>query len=136
MFWLYFSYGIVGIILLIIGIIMIVLKNRKMKRCGYESTAVICDAKSYRTTGNSGPRRMYHAVYEYEYNGTPYYKESIVGTSIMPKIGKEVIIYINPSNPNEYYINSFVKNFVYWLLIVLGVVHIISMIVLFLILGM
>lgn len=131
MIWMYISFGITGIILLIAGIIVVVLENRKKERCIYQSTAIICNANSYSGSGAGNNRRMYHAIYQYEYNGRAYFDESTVGSSIMPEIGKKVAVYINPNNPTEYYIKSFAKTFVYSLLVGLGTFFIILTMVLF-----
>lgn len=132
MIWMYVALGGVGLILLIIGSILIFFRKRKKERCEYKSTAVICDAKGYH---GGDLQKTYHAVYEYEYGGKKYYKESPVGISKMPKIGKEVDVYINPNKPKEYYIKSFGITFSYWLLVVLGVIFIILTIVLYFLIG-
>lgn len=121
-----------GMILVIVGVLVAVLGSSKKARCGYKSTAVICDAKRYAAVGNN-LRPTYHAVYEYEYQGNTYQNESTVGCSIMPKIGKTVTVYINPDNPKEYYIKSSAKTFVCVLLIGLGVFWIGLALLLFLI---
>lgn len=134
MIWLYASFGGIGMILLIVGILMVVFENRKKERCAYESTAVICDAKKYHR-GIDDPR-MYYAIYEYEYGGKIYHNESKNGSSIKPTIGQKVTIHINPNKPEEYYIKSVAKIFVYFLLIGLGIIFIGLAVILFLVVGL
>lgn len=133
MVWMYVALGGVGLILVLVGILLIFLRNKKKDRCVYKSTAKICDAKGY--NGDAEERTMYHAVYEYEYGGKIYCDESTVGSSIKPKIGKKVTIYINPEKPKEYYMKSFAKSFTNILLTGLGVIFIVLAIVLYFVIG-
>lgn len=92
-----------GLFFILIGIIPVLIvsdiKNIE-KRCTLEINAVIVDA----TANVDDDSVTYAPVYQFELNGkittrTP----NILYTSKYPKVGKEVKIYINPDNTDEFY---------------------------------
>lgn len=133
MIWMYVGLGAAGLIMLLVGILMIVLRSKKKDRCALRCKGKICDVKTYHGSGKE--KDLHHAIYEYEYDGKTYTHESNVASSKMPKVGKEVTIYINPEKPKEYYMKSFSRTFANILVTGLGVVFIVLTIILYFTVG-
>ena len=102
LFWLFMP---IGIILLLVGIIWLMKRSQKKKRCSYKTTAVIVGANKYRSTDL---HYMKSGIYEYQYQGNTYYKKSNVSSNSTPKIGKTVSIFLNPNDPEDCIVEDWV----------------------------
>lgn len=102
-------FGAAGAILILSGIPVFVARNRKRKRCSYETKAVITENIAFRSREAGRSRRVYYGVYEYSYRGETYQKRSYVGTSFRAKIGKEKLAFVNPDRPEECIIEGWVS---------------------------
>lgn len=133
MAWLYVVLGGFGLILLIVGILMLVFRNKKKDRCTIQSIARVCDVKVKQEKDDEPV--VYCPVYEYEYNGKEYKAEDSKEYKKMPKKGKKLTIYINPEKPKEYYVKSFAKTMTSIIFIVLGAILMVMAIVLYFTMG-
>ena len=133
MAWLYVVLGGFGLILLIVGILMLVFRNKKKDRCTIQSIARVCDVKVKQEKDDEPV--VYCPVYEYEYNGKEYKAEDSKEYKKMPKKGKKLTIYINPEKPKEYYVKSFAKTMTSIIFIVLGAILMVMAIVLYFTIG-
>ena len=133
MVWLYVVLGGFGLILLIVGILMLVFRNKKKDRCTIQSIARVCDVKVKQEKDDEPV--VYCPVYEYEYNGKEYKAEDSKEYKKMPKKGKKLTIYINPEKPKEYYVKSFAKTMTSIIFIVLGAILMVMAIVLYFTIG-
>ena len=94
---------IVGIFVIIIGLALLILgivitTDRNMKKKTYSTT--VGKVVEEKGSGNTMP------VYEYKVDGKTYRFMSTTKTRTQSKIGNEVIIYYNPSNPSLAFDNS------------------------------
>ncbi|MEE0264080.1 MAG: DUF3592 domain-containing protein, partial [Acutalibacteraceae bacterium] len=83
---------------------------RKKPRCTQSVIAKIVDVKS-RRSNNGG--RTYFPTYKYSYRGKIYIIAAAKNMSLTPPyVGKELEMFINPDNPEEYYIGTKVINII------------------------
>lgn len=98
--------------LLAAGMVALYLRaNRKrLVECTTKTTAKVIDrtTKFYRY---SNPGNRFEAVwtFEYYYNGTTYTQQTWDAPS-RPEIGDTVTIYLNPDDPQRFYVDGAVEN--------------------------
>lgn len=112
---------LIGIILILVGIIWLIKRSQKKKRCNYRTTAILIDANSYHSIDH---HNMKYGIYEYEYQGKTYYKNSNVGSTVAPKIGKTINIFVNPTNPEDCILEDWVGILGISMFIGFGIIHI------------
>lgn len=102
------TWGIVGIIFWIIGII--ILNNRKKKelRCTSKTYGKVTDIVRHQSyDSDNGYSSSWYPIFEYTIGELKFIKESPYGSSHSKyAIGQTVEIYYNPKNYHEYYIPS------------------------------
>ena len=102
--------GLFGIIGLGLIVVPIYAKKVKEKRCTLPVQGVVTDLNRKWVRGYKGSRGYYTyaPVYEYFHNGILYRKESNSYNTNYKKfeIGSEVTVFLNPSNPNDYYVKN------------------------------
>lgn len=101
----------ISVLLFVIGILFIIIpiymKKVREKYCTLPVKGVIADVYRKRSSDRNhhNIHYVYAPVYEYFYNGTLYRKESNVYTNYEKfDIGSEVTVFLNPSNPDDYYV--------------------------------
>ena len=77
------------------------MSQAKQQRCTDTVTGMIVDVKMH--TGGEDNERSYSPVFEYEYCGRRYVKESSFGLQQKPVVGSNVELKINPKNPSQFY---------------------------------
>ena len=92
-----------------LGLIVLPIYTRKVKekRCTLPVQGIIADLNRRWSRGSNGRRGhyVYAPVYEYFYNGVLYRQESNTYTNYENfEIGTEVTVFLNPSDPNDYYV--------------------------------
>jgi len=101
---------VLGIVFLVCAIIVKVVFEKKKERCTQMVEARIVDIhKMERRDGGdvTSAYVSYFPIYEYEYKGKIYQRSSNVGNLKSAfEIGKKVIIYIDPQNPETLYEDS------------------------------
>lgn len=101
-----FLFGMIGVILILVGVVVTMAHSKKRKRCSCEITGVISaqricyDADTIHETCSG--------IYEYEYNGKTYHKNSFVSTRSSVEFGKEVKVLVNPDKPEECIVENWV----------------------------
>jgi hypothetical protein len=110
----------VGVLLLTIAAWFIVSNNQFEKRAKHVKGKVI-DYSSYDSRDDDGDyTTMYSPVFEYEFKGKTYTYTSSTGSSGKDyKIGERVEVLVDPENPEEVLVNSFIEK---WLVaLILGI---------------
>lgn len=92
-----------------LGLIVSPIYSRKVKekRCTLPVRGIIAGVNRRWSRGSRGHRGryVYAPIYEYIYNGVLYRKESNVYTNYESfDIGSEVTVFLNPSDPDDYYV--------------------------------
>ena len=82
--------------------IMPKMSQAKQQRCTDTVIGMIVDVRST-GGGGAGNERSYSPVFEYEYCGRRYVKESSFGLQQKPVVGSNVELKINPKNPSQFY---------------------------------
>ncbi len=99
-------WGLIGIILLVVGIFIINNRKRKEEDCTVMTNGIVkdiskrndCDYDNVYTT-------RWNPVFEYKVGEETYIKEASYGSSRSKyAVGQKVEIYYNPEDHNEYYI--------------------------------
>lgn len=92
---------VIGVIFAVIGVIIMLMTHGKKVRCTSVTNAKVVDiirnvTKDYSTT--------FYPLLEYNIDGTKYVRKPSIGfSSPKHKIGEEIEIHYNASNPNEFY---------------------------------
>lgn len=79
--------------------------NAQRKRCTEKVIGVVVDYH----TEYFDDEESYTAVYEYQYNLATHRGHTNVYSGIIPDKGQKKVIYINPNNFEEVYIDSFIN---------------------------
>lgn len=123
---------LVGAGLIGVGLLLIVLGVRKIKRCSGRTVGRITGVREYQETDDEGFNHyFYYPQFEYVVNGQIYHGEGNKGYSKSNKIqiGGNIKVYYNPQKPNE----SFTKGggcimpFIGIMLIIVGVIFVTSL---------
>lgn len=101
-----FLFGMIGVILILVGVVVTMAHSKKRKRCSREITGVISTQRICYDADTIHKTRS--AIYEYEYNGKTYHKNSFVSTNSSVEFGKEVKVLVNPDKPEECIVENWV----------------------------
>ena len=103
------SFGLIGIIFLIIGIVMNNNRKKKEMNCTSMTSGKVTDLVRHESRDSDGGySSSWHPVFEYNIGELKFIKESIYGSSQSKyAIGQKVEVYYNPEDYNEYYIAGF-----------------------------
>lgn len=102
----------VAVLFFIIGLVLLKFYKKKRQRCSETVTGTIVTMSKERGRSETSPTAYanYHCgIYEYEWNGNTYYAHSTVETTARPKLGKQMVLYVNPENPEEILEKRFVS---------------------------
>lgn len=119
---------IVGGIFMSIGIIMVVVSiyliysHQQFEKKAIVVTGKVVDFETYISTDDNSSTTMYRPVFEYAYKGKTYtYPSTGSSSSKGFEIGEPVEIYINPDQPEDVLVNSFMEKwFLPMLLAIMG----------------
>ena len=78
------------------------LRNRLKRNCKYVTVGEIVDIDCV----DKGNSKLYYNIYSFEVNGEYVEARSNVGSSVAGKIGDQVSLCYNKSNPSEIYVSN------------------------------
>ncbi len=118
---------LIGFVMVISGVIVLLLYKKKRKK--YSNT-VIGVSVAFNSVKESVPddgiyKTYNYGIYEYEYQGDIYHTNSLVGTTGHVKTGKKKKIYVNPYQPDDCMIDSWLYVFTSSILILLAILFIV-----------
>ena len=118
---------LIGVAMIISGVIVFLFYRKKRKKLCDTVMGVSTSVQSMKeAVPDNGIRRTYNSgIYEYEYQGNVYHVNSLVSTTGNIKIGKKKKIYVNPNQPNECMIDSWIYSFITSVLIILALICIV-----------
>lgn len=109
----------IGIILLAVALYL-VYSHQQFEKKAIVVTGKVVDYQSYISTDDNSSTTMYRPVFEYEYKGKTYTHESSGSSSSKGfEIGDPVDIFIDPDNPDDVLVNSFMEK--WFLPLLLGI---------------
>lgn len=116
-----------GAAMLISGAIVFLVYRKKRKKYCDTVVGVSVSVQSMKeAVPDEGIRRTYNCgIYEYEYQGSIYYVNSLVSTTGNVKMGKKKKIYVNPNQPNDSIIDAWVYGFTTSVLMILALLLIV-----------
>lgn len=120
---------VVGAALLITGIVLMVNKNKKIKRCSGEAkgTVIELDGRTHTDSDTGHISEVYAPIVEYTVNGETYREMNDIHTSPCNyTVGQTIIVRYDPSDPSVMILegDSGMK-FLYYLFIGMGSVYVV-----------
>lgn len=117
---------LVGRIFMTVGLLMIgvaayfVYSNRQFEQRARPVQGTVVDFQSYVSTNDNSSTTMYKPVFEYVFNGKTYtYVSTTSSSSPEFEVGEKVNILVNPQNPEDVLVDSFLEK---WLIsLILGI---------------